>query len=107
MMGHTIILKVLITSFFLTVLTKDSLADGKPFENISFRKTLVNAIQDTIPAIKKETAVNTEGAKKEKKIKILPKPRRQPVPVPVNVKVMPSIKPIIKPVIKPVIKILH
>ncbi|MBN9352185.1 MAG: hypothetical protein J0H55_16015 [Chitinophagaceae bacterium] len=106
-MRHTIILKVLTASFFFTVLTKDSLAEGKPFEKFSFRNTSMDAIRDTVPVPQKETAENTAGSKKEEKIKILPKPRRQPVPVPVNVKIVPVIKPIIRPVIKPVIKILH
>jgi hypothetical protein len=100
------IIKAFISLLFIGVLPKLSMAsDGKPFSNISFKHSLLNAIHDTIPPV--ETAVNTKVTKKEKKIKELPKARRQPVPVPVNVKVVPVIKPIIKPVIKPVIKILH
>ncbi len=106
-MRHTIILKVLIASFFFTILTKDTLAEGKPFEKFSFRKTSMIAVQDTVPVPIKETAENAASVKNEKKIKILPKPRRQSIPVPVNIKVRPVIKPIIRPVIKPVIKILH
>jgi hypothetical protein len=100
------IIKASIGLLFIAVLPKLSLAkDGKPFNHISLKNSLSHAIQDTIPPV--QTVVTIEDTKKEKKIKVLPKPRRQPVPVPVNVKIKPVIKPIIKPVIKPVIKILH
>jgi hypothetical protein len=100
------IIKTFIGLLFIAIFPKLSMAsDGKPFNTISFKQSLLQAIQDTIPPV--QTVVTTEDTKKEKKIKVLPKPRRQPVPVPVNVKIKPVIKPIIKPVIKPVIKILH
>jgi len=104
MMKHSII-KCLIGLLFIAILPELSMAsDGKPLNNISFNHSLLVAIQDTIPPA--QTAVKTDD-KKEKKIKELPKSRKQPVPVPVNVKIVPEIKPIIKPVIKPIIKILH
>lgn len=101
-MKHSLIIKVLV-GLLITALPKWSLADGKPYDNISFRKNLINAIRDTIPQQSEESLVNTNGKKKEKRIKVLPKPRRQAIPVPVNVKVI----PVIKPIIKPIIKILH
>lgn len=104
-MKHSII-KAFIGLLFIVFFPKLSIAgDGKPLDNISFKHSLLHAIQDTIPPV--QTAVKGNDDKKEIKIKELPKPRRQPVPIPVDVKVAPAIKPIIKPVIKPVIKILR
>lgn len=102
-MKRPVILTVLIGLFFITVLPKDSRGEGKPVENISFTKTFLNVIQDTVPSAATQTAIKTKDTKKEKKIKVLPNPRRQPLPIPVDVKVA----PVIKPIIKPVIKILH
>jgi hypothetical protein len=100
-MKHSIIVKLLIGLFIIS-LPKWSVGNGKPYDNISFRKNFINAIDDTIPKAE-ETSANANNKKKEEKIKVLPKPRRQSVPVPINVKVV----PVIKPVIKPIIKILH
>lgn len=100
------VIKTFIGLLFVAVLPKLSMAsDGKPFNTLSFQHSLLQAIGDTTPPA--QTAVNIKETKKENKIKVLPKPRRQPVPLPVDVKIKPVIKPIIKPVIKPVIKILH
>ncbi|MGN6532176.1 MAG: hypothetical protein ACTHK0_10525 [Ginsengibacter sp.] len=102
-MKGSIILKTLVGLLLVALLPKLSLADGgKP--SIVFRKTLMNSIQDTLPPLPAQTAVNKDE-KKVNTIKVLPNPHRQPVPVPVKVTV-PQVK-IIKPVVKPVIKILH
>jgi len=107
-MKHNMLLKVLIGLFLVVVVPGYSFGEGKPFENISFTKTLIPGLQDSIPpAATKPTAINTTNTSEEKKIKVLPKPRRQPVPVPVKVKVRPVIKPVIRPIIKPVLKIVH
>ena len=107
-MKHHMLLKVLIGLFLVVVVPGYSFGEGKPFENISFPKTFMHGLQDTIPpAANKPTAVNTTNTVEEKKIKVLPKPRRQPVPVPLKVKVGPVIKPVIRPIIKPVLKIVH
>jgi len=68
------------------------------------KTTLLRSFQDTIHQ-SQDKKVIVKGKKKEKPIKVLPKPHRQPVPLPVKVKV-PKVK-VIKPILKPVIKIIH
>jgi hypothetical protein len=77
---------------------------GQPVDTIKFNPAAINALpSDTIIPKKK---VKTEEEKPATVIKIVPKARRQSIPVPVNVKVRPV--KIIKPkIIKPVIKVIR
>ncbi len=91
-------------------------ATGKPFGRIHLNYSILNQMagDTTIPAgdqkSTEKTAENTLPNTPAEVVKVIPKARRQPIPVPVKVKVpaVKIIKPkIIKPVVKPVIKILH
>jgi hypothetical protein len=112
-MKGAIILKGFIGMFFMISIPQWALAiDGKPVGNILFNHTAISQMQsDTIPPPKKNMENNNQpGENVDKKpvagvIKVVPKARRQSVPIPVNVKVKPV--KIITPIIKPVIRILH
>ncbi len=80
--------------------------DGKPVLHFSTRRTVTTGCQmDTIPPkVKSVDDLNKKPA--EEIIKVVPRVRKQAVPVPVSIPIKPPI--IIKPkIIKPVIKILH
>lgn len=114
-MKHTNLLKGLIIIFGIIVTPRFVFAgNGKPCTALKINYAAINhIIADTTlpepgekPAPKKEEVVD----KTVEVVKVIPKARRQPIPVPVKVNVQPVkiIKPkIIKPVVKPVIKILH
>ncbi|HEV2830893.1 MAG TPA: hypothetical protein VGW31_02830 [Hanamia sp.] len=86
-----------------------------PAKQITSETAIISLLKDTVPTLKKIT--NAPGDKPvpndkpvAKVIKVVPKARRQTVPVPVNVKIKPvKIKPnIIKPkIVRPVIRGLH
>ncbi len=116
-MKRTNILKGLIVVICIVSLPHFSFAgDGKPATSIKMDYALINQIvaDTTLPAQDQKTS-----EKKEEKadnndpvevVKVIPKARRQAIPMPVKINVQPVkiIKPkIIKPVLKPVIKILH
>ncbi len=115
-MKHTNLLKGLIVIFGIIVTPGFVLAgDGKPCTAMKINYTAINHIiadttlpePDEKPTPKKEEKVVDKTVEV---VKVIPKARRQPIPVPVKVNVQPVkiIKPkIIKPVVKPVIKILH
>jgi len=97
--------KGFIGMFFIISLPQWVMAkEGKPLSNITFNH-IANLIQsDTLPPPKKSTA-GTNDKPAVATIKVVPKARRQPVPIPVIVKVKPV--KIVKPIIRPVIRILH
>ncbi|HUZ59703.1 MAG TPA: hypothetical protein VMU83_13085 [Hanamia sp.] len=109
-MKGRIILKGLIAGFLLISLPGWLLADtGGPVCHFKFTNL---SVSDSIPPSSqvKSTTVNDQSNEEVKTIEVVPKARRQPVPVPVTVEIKPIkiIKPkIIKPIIRPVIKILH
>lgn len=110
-MKGRIILKGLIAGFVFISLPGWLLADtGEPFCHFKFTNLVAS---DTIPPpsqVKSTVVTNDQATGEVKTIKVVPKARRQPVPVPVTIEVNPVkiIKPtIIKPIIKPIIKVLH
>lgn len=111
MMKGTIISKGLIAAFLFISSPGWLLADtGGPVRHFKFTNLLAS---DTIPPpyqVKSTVVTNDQPTGDVKTIKVVPKARRQPVPVPVTVEIKPIkiIKPkIIKPIIRPVIKVLH
>lgn len=91
-------------------------AVGKPSGTIQIHYPALNQIEGdtTVPAKDQKTVEKKEENAGENNpaqvVKVIPKARRQPIPVPVKVNVQPVkiITPkIIKPVVKPVIKIFH
>ena len=80
--------------------------NGKPVRNLHTIYPILNRnYADTIPATKNTTDLNNNNQGDEV-IKVVPKARRQAIPIPVGVQVKPII--LIKPkIIKPIIKILH
>jgi len=106
MMKGTIILKGLIAGFLFLSLPGWLLADtGGPVWHFKFTNLLAS---DTIPPssqVKSTVVTNDQATGEVKTIKVVPKARRQPVPVPVKIEVKPV--KIIKPIIKPIIKVLH
>lgn len=105
-MKGTIILKGLITGFIFLCLPGWLLADtGGPICHFKFTNIVAS---DTIPPpsqVKSTVVTNDQATGEVKTIKVVPKARRQPVPVPVTIEVKPV--KIIKPIIKPIIKVLH
>lgn len=77
--------------------------DGKPTYNNSINKLILPNLVDTLPPKKKDAASSDNTS--EDIIKVLPKARKQAIPIPVNLAIKPVI--LIKPIIKPIIKILH
>ena len=120
-MTKTTIIKGLVFIFFMAALPVMGMAaNGKPPVVIKINyKQFEQIVSDTtVPKIaeKKEEKADAKNDEKTNQnapvnvVKVIPKARRQPIPVPVKVTVHPVkiIKPkIIKPVVKPVIKILH
>ena len=115
-MKRTVTIKGLIIVFCMAGMVQPALASGKPFNDFKMNYSPVKQLlaDTTLPGKdekksgKKEE--NTKDNQKEEVVKVIPKARKQPIPVPVKVNVQPVkiIKPkIIKPVVKPVIKILH
>jgi hypothetical protein len=105
MKGATI-LKVFIAIFFIIGIPHTVLADtGKPPGGIQFSHIPINELlSDTI--IPKKKVESTKDKPSATAIKVVPKARRQAIPIPVKVKVKPV--KIIKPkIIKPLIKVLH
>ena len=108
-----IIGKGLIGIFFLISIPGWALAsEGKPVCPMLLNPIAINHIMaDTVPPSKKITEAPADKPVPNDKpvakvIKVVPKARRQTVPVPVNVKIKPV--KIIKPkIIKPVIRVLH
>lgn len=91
-------------------------AVGKPSGKFQLNYPALNQIlgDTTVPAKDQKSVEkkdeNTGENNPGQVVKVIPKARRQPIPVPVKVNVQPVkiITPkIIKPVIKPVIKIFH
>lgn len=87
-------------------------SDGGPVCGITFKHTVFNLTQDTIPPPPKKNTENSKDPQVKddqpvaKVIKVIPKARRQPIPLPVKVNVKPV--KIIKPtIIRPLIKVLH
>lgn len=82
-----------------------------PANRVTSETAIISLQSDTIPPPKKvtETPADKPASKDKpvvKTIKIVPKARRQAVPVPINVKIKPV--KIIKPkIIKPIIRGLH
>jgi len=104
-------LKSIIAGLLFISLPGWLLADtGAPVCHFKFTNFLA---LDTIPppSHEKNTVVKKDQPTDEvKTIKVVPKARKQAVPVPVTIEIKPVkiIKPkIIKPVIKPIIKVLH
>ena len=120
-MKRTLIIKGLIIIFCILVMARSVMASGgKPFSDLTINYPGINRlIADTTLPIKDASASEKKEVKKEENVtgdqqvnvvKVIPKARRQPIPVPVKVHVKPVkvIKPkIIKPIVKPVIKIVH
>ena len=104
-MKGAIIGKVFIGIFFFMALPHFVRAgSGEPADSIQFSPVVIDALPtDTIIPKKK---VKREEEKPATVIKIVPKARRQSIPIPVKVKVKPV--KIIKPkIIKPVIKVIR
>ena len=82
-----------------------------PAKQITSETAVISLQTDTVPAPKKITEVPGDKPVPNDKpvanvIKVVPKARRQTVPVPVDIKIKPV--KIIKPkIIKPVIRVLH
>jgi hypothetical protein len=120
-MQRTPTIKGLIIIFFVAIMPRPVQASGgKPPGDIKINYTSINRlIGDTTLPARDEKAPDKKEEKKQENttpdqqvevVKVIPKARRQSIPVPVKVNVQPVkvIKPkIIKPVVKPVIKILH
>ncbi len=115
-MRTSIIIKSWPILFCMAALPHLSRAEGgKPFSGISCNLAIEKVAGDTVvPKDSKENSTTKDDKNDQptpsQVVKVIPKARRQPVPVPVKVNVQPVkiIKPkIIKPVVKPVIKILH
>jgi hypothetical protein len=85
-----------------------------PAKQITSETAIISLLSDTIPPSKKITDASGDKpvpndksvTKVAKAIKVVPKARRQTIPVPVNIKIKPV--KIIKPkIIKPVIRVFH
>ena len=82
-----------------------------PAKQITSETAVISLQTDTVPPSKKITEAPADKPVPNDKpvakvIKVVPKARRQAVPVPINVKIKPV--KIIKPqIIKPVIRVLH
>ena len=62
-------------------------------------------LTDTIPSKDKSSDNNANGQQAEV-IKVLPRARKQPIPIPVNLQIKPII--LIRPkIIKPIIRVIH
>jgi len=116
-MNYTIISKGLIVVLCIISIPHFAFAgDGKPSIVIKMDYAVINQIvaDNTFPAPDKKASKEKEEKAADKnpveEVKVIPKARRQAIPLPVKVNIQPVkiIKPkIIKPVIKSVIKILH
>ena len=100
------------SSFFITIASlflltlKTKAGDGRPIRNLrSIYPIILSSQKDTLPSSKKTGSEPGETASDEV-IKVVPKARRQSIPIPIGVQVKPII--LIKPkIIKPIIRILH
>lgn len=97
-------LVAIVAALLLPQFTKGN--DGRPISNLhKMYPILIRNCTDTLPTTKQTAAANNENQVDEV-IKVVPKARRQAIPIPVGVQVKPII--LIKPrIIKPIIKILH
>ena len=90
MMKGTIILKGLIAGFLFISLPGGLLADtGGPVCHFKFTNLLAS---DSIPPpsqVKSIVVTNDRATREVKTIKVVPKARRQPVPVPVTIEIKP------------------
>jgi len=104
-MKGAIICKVFMGISFFIALPHFVLADsGKPMDNIKFNHTAISALRsDTIIPKKKVESAEEEPATV---IKVVPKARRQSIPIPVQVKVRP-VKIVRPKIIRPLMKVLH
>lgn len=91
----------ILSLIFCPIFTKAN--DGKPTNTTNINKIVLPVMVDTIPP-KNKDAASSDNAGGDV-IKVLPKARKQAIPIPVNLAVKPVI--IIKPIVKPIIKILH
>lgn len=92
-------------------------SEGNPvlhLKTTQFQQAVADTTLPTASQDEKETKEKKEDKSQNKPdpqvVKVIPKARRQPIPVPVKVNIHPVkvIKPkIIKPIVKPVIKIVH
>lgn len=83
-------------------------AEGKPVEHFAFNLSTLSSMQsDSLPPSKSAAqAPDSKPLPDADIIKVVPKARRQPVPVAVKVKIKPV--KVIKPkIIRPLIKVLH
>ena len=117
-MKNKITFKTWIIVIVLFILPGLALAsEGTPtfhLKTIRFKRAIADTTLPSAAQDQKETKEKKEDESQNKTgaqvVKVIPKARKQPIPVPVkvNVHVIKVIKPkIIKPVIKPVIKIVH
>ena len=92
--------------FLVNTWYRASACDGKPVVHFNTGHLVVSHVQtDTLPP-KVKAVEKAEVKPVEEVIKVVPKVRKQVVPVPVTLPMKPQV--IIKPkIIKPVIKILH
>lgn len=93
--------------FFMITMPQWVLAnEGKPVCNLTFKHTAINLIQSDTPRVPVKSTKSVTDKPVQDILKVVPKARKQPVPIPVNVEVKP-IK-IIKPkIIKPIIRVLY
>jgi hypothetical protein len=107
-MKRTSIVKQLISLFCIITIPLWTLAEGKPVEHFAFNLGALSSMQsDSIPP-SKNTAQTPDNKPLPDAdiIKVVPKARRQRVPVAVKVKIKPV--KVIKPkIIRPIIKVLH
>ena len=99
--------KCFICLFFLVnTWYRASGCDGKPVVHFNTGHLVVSHVQtDTLPP-KVKAVEKAEAKPVEEVIKVVPKVRKQVVPIPVSLPVKPPV--MIKPkIIKPVIRILH
>lgn len=115
-MKSTIFIKGLIVFSCITTAPFLALANNDKPAPVKINFAQINQViaDTTLPVKDRKSSEKNEGDVSQQDqvevVKVIPKARRQPVPVPVKVNVRPVkiIKPkIIKPVLKPVIKILH
>lgn len=118
-MKSTIVIKGLIIIFCMAAMVKPVVASGKPCNEIKINYSSVNRLiaDTTLPGNDAKVASKKQEKKednitddqKTEVVKVIPKARKQSIPVPVKVNIQPVkiIKPKIKTVVKPVIKILH
>ncbi|HEU5052182.1 MAG TPA: hypothetical protein VFT78_03670 [Hanamia sp.] len=117
-MKNKITFKISIIVTLLFILPGLALAsEGNPtfhLKTIRFNRAIADTTLPTATQDQKETKEkkedNSQNNPDPQIVKVIPKARKQPIPVPVKVNIHPVkvIKPkIIRPIVKPVIKIVH